>query len=127
MQIDYALVSEKFFREDLARDLNAVPAITSTATAVTQNTGARATNITVHGIDSRMSAFYDETTIPGMLTKPAGQIFQSVVITQALLKEICFIFFVGKIACCFKENRVLCKRYRLNFLRLAGAGIYHHD
>lgn len=87
-KIDYALVSEKFFREDLAHDLNAVPAITSSATAVAQNTGARATNITVHGIDSRMNAFYDANTIPGMLTKPAGQIFQSVVITQALQKEL---------------------------------------
>ncbi|HEY7161464.1 MAG TPA: FtsX-like permease family protein, partial [Acidobacteriota bacterium] len=75
-------------REDLARDLNAAPAITTSATAVAQNTGARATNITVHGIDSRMNALYDANTIPKMLSKPAGQIFQSVVITQALQKEL---------------------------------------
>src|SRR5262249_44093847 len=87
-RIDYALVSEKFFREDLAHDLNAVPAITTSATAVVQNSGARATNITVHGIDSRMNSFYDANPIPGMLTKTAGQLFQSVVITQALQKEL---------------------------------------
>src|SRR5262245_34503412 len=87
-KINYALVSEKFFREDLARDLNAVPAITASATAVAQNSGARATSITVHGIDSRMNAFYDANTIPQMLTKPPGQIFQSVVITQSLQKEL---------------------------------------
>lgn len=87
-KIDHALVSEKFFREDLARDLNAVPAITASATAVAENSGARATGITVHGIDSRMNAFYNANTIPQMLTKPPGQIFQSVVITQALQKEL---------------------------------------
>jgi putative ABC transport system permease protein len=87
-KIDYALVSEKFFREDLARDLNAVPAITASATAIAQNSGARATNITVHGIDSRMNALYEANTIPQMLTKPSAQIFQSVVITQALQKEL---------------------------------------
>jgi ABC-type antimicrobial peptide transport system permease subunit len=87
-RIDYALVSEKFFREDLARDLNAVPAITASATAVAENTGARATSITVHGIDNRMNAFYESDPITGKLSKPAGQIFQSVVITQALQKEL---------------------------------------
>lgn len=87
-KIDYALVSEKFFREDLAHDLNGAPAITVSATTVAQNSGARATNITVHGIDIRMNAFYDTNTIPQLLTKPAGQIFQSVVITQALQKEL---------------------------------------
>ncbi len=88
-KIDYALVSEKFFREDLARDLNAVPAITASATAVAQNTGARATGITVHGIDNRMNVFYDKNnSITEKLSKQPGQIFQSVVITQALQKEL---------------------------------------
>ena len=88
-KIDYALVSEKFFREDLARDLNAVPSITASATAVAEGSGARATGITVHGIDSRMNAFYDASNpIAEKLTRPAGQIFQSVVITPALQKEL---------------------------------------
>jgi putative ABC transport system permease protein len=87
-KIDHALISEKFFREDLARDINAVPAITASATAVAENSGARATGITVHGIDSRMNAFYDANPIPQLLTKPTGQLFQSVVITQALQKEL---------------------------------------
>src|SRR5262245_49371157 len=77
-KIDSALISEKFFREDLSHDLNAVPAITASATAVAENSGARATGITVHGIDGRMNEFYDANTIPQLLIKPAGQIFQSV-------------------------------------------------
>ena len=43
------------------------------------------------------------------------------------VKEISYIFFIGKIAFSFKENRVLCKRYRLNFFRVSGAGVDHHD
>jgi len=99
-RIEHALISEKFFREDFSRDLKnnadfqkyfdaAIPTITASATAVAQDTGARATSITVHGIDDRMNALYDgNNSIEGMLAKPPTQIFPSVVLTESLQKEL---------------------------------------
>ncbi len=99
-RIEHALISEKFFREDLSRDLKnnadlqkyfdaAVPAISVSATAVAQDTGARAMSITVHGIDNRMNALYaGDTSITAKLTKQQGQVFPSVVLTESLQKEL---------------------------------------
>jgi ABC-type lipoprotein release transport system permease subunit len=99
-RIDYAMVSEKFFREQLSSDLeknstfqkefsSAVPAITLSATAVQPETGSRASNITVHGIDERMNALYDkDLAITQRLSRQPGQIFPSVVVTQSLQHEL---------------------------------------
>jgi ABC-type lipoprotein release transport system permease subunit len=99
-RIEYAMVSEKFFREQLSPDLEknstfqkeftaAVPAITLSATAVQPETGSRASNITVHGIDQRLNALFDKHfTITQMLARQQGQIFPSVVVTESLRREL---------------------------------------
>ena len=51
----------KFFRENLSGELNGFAVHYSIGNCCSQNTGARATGITVHGIDNRMNVFYDET------------------------------------------------------------------
>ena len=98
--IDHALISEKFFREQLAADLQnnqdfqksftaTVPAITLSATAVRPETGSRASNITVHGIDQRLESMYEtNSSINSMLARRDGQIFPSVVVTESLQREL---------------------------------------
>lgn len=99
-RIEHALISEKFFREDFSRDLKnnadfqkyfdaVVPAISVSATAVAEDSGARATSITVHGVDNRMNALYGgNRSFAEMLAKPQSQIFPSVVLTESLQKEL---------------------------------------
>ena len=60
--IDLALVSEHFFREDLATDLvrrraaaKAAPLIVLAGTAVHGASGARAANVAIYGVDDRFA------------------------------------------------------------------------
>ncbi len=101
-RIDYALISERFFREDLARDLSGklerdpyfqpetVPAILLNGTAVNTSTKARASRVQIQGIDQRFANLWDAP--PGQpapaLDKAPGQIFPSVHINRSLQDEL---------------------------------------
>ena len=70
-QIDYALISERFFREELATDLSrklegetqfhreTVPAILLNGTAVNPKSKARASRVQIQGIDERFAGLWE--------------------------------------------------------------------
>ena len=100
--IDYALVTEQFFREALAADVlnepaladqfeDAAPAILLAGTAVNTATRARASRVQVQGIDGRFLNLWsgsETTNIDEFLAKQPGQSFPSVIINQSLQKEL---------------------------------------
>ena len=101
-QIDYALVSERFFREELAVDLSrklegeaqfhreTVPAILLNGTAVNAKSKARASRVQIQGIDERFTVLWEEVSsqsVPSLEKRP-GQLFPSVHINQSLQKEL---------------------------------------
>ena len=101
-RIDYALVSERFFREELAIDLSrklegeaqfhreTVPAILLNGTAVNAKSKARASRVQIQGIDARFAGLWADA--PGQsapsLEKQPGQLFPSVHINQSLRDEL---------------------------------------
>ena len=101
-RIDYALVSERFFREELATDLShkleseaqfhweTVPAILLSGTAVNATTKARASRVQIQGIDARFAGLWADA--PGQsapsLDQQPGQLFPSVHINQSLRDEL---------------------------------------
>ena len=101
-EIDYALVSERFFREELATDLSrklegevqfrqeTVPAILLNGTAVSAKTKARASRVQIQGIDERFTGLWKEASGQSApsLEKQLGQLFPSVHINQSLQKEL---------------------------------------
>ena len=101
-RIDYALVSERFFREELATDLSrklegeaqfhweTVPAILLNGTAVNAKSKARASRVQIQGIDERFTGLWEGTSgqsSPSLEKRP-GQLFPSVHINQSLQKEL---------------------------------------
>ncbi len=101
-RIDYALVSERFFREELAIDLSRklegeaqfhremVPAILLNGTAVNPKSKTRASRVQIQGIDERFTGFWENVsgqTTPSLEKRP-GQLFPSVHINQSLQKEL---------------------------------------
>ena len=90
-RIDYALASERFFREGLATDLSrklegeaqfhreTVPAILLNGAAVNASTKARASRVQIQGIDQRFTDLWEDA--PGQsapsLEKQPGQSFPS--------------------------------------------------
>ena len=101
-RIDYALVSARFFREELATDLSRklegeaqfdqelVPAILLNGTAVNPNSKARASRVQVQGIDERFADLWEDASGQGTpsLEKQPGQLFPSVHINQSLQSEL---------------------------------------
>ena len=101
-RIDYALASERFFRERLATDLSrklegeahfhreTVPAILLNGAAVNASTKARASRVQIQGIDQRFTDLWEDA--PGQsapsLEKQPGQSFPSVHINQSLQNEL---------------------------------------
>ncbi len=90
-KIDHALVSERFFRASLERDLerelgtqDVVSAISLGGTAVHAGSNTRASRVQIQGIDNRFANLFDqilsELTIEG--------IFPSVVVNESLRKEL---------------------------------------
>ncbi len=70
--IDHALVSERFFRSGLARDierasdgLTVVPAVTVDGSAAHASAGTRASRVTILGVDSRFGNLFD-ANVPGL-------------------------------------------------------------
>ena len=101
-RIDFALVSEQFFREELASELmsdptpaaqleDPVPAILLSGTAINASTRARASRVQIQGIDERFLKLWtsaETANLGGFTTKQPGQSFPSVIINQSLQKEL---------------------------------------
>ena len=90
-KIDHALVSERFFRESLERDLerelgtqNVVSAISLSGTAVHAGSNTRASRVQIQGIDNRFANLFDQI-LPELTI---GGIFPSVVVNESLQKEL---------------------------------------
>ena len=90
-KIDHALVSERFFRESLERDLerelgtqNVVSAISLGGTAVHAGSNTRASRVQIQGIDNRFANLFDKI-LPELTI---GGIFPSVVVNESLQKEL---------------------------------------
>ena len=101
-RIDYALVSERFFREELATDLSqklegeaqfhwkTVPAILLNGAAINPKSKARASRVQIQGIDERFVGLWADASgqdAPS-LDKQSGQLFPSVHINQSLQNEL---------------------------------------
>ena len=101
-RIDYALVSEHFFREGLVTDLSnklegeaqfhreTVPAILLNGTAVNAKTKARASRVQIQGIDEQFTRLWEDASrqpVPSLEKQP-GQLFSSVHINQSLQNEL---------------------------------------
>ena len=101
-RVDYALLSEQFFREELAADLlsetalseqfdDAVPAILLGGTAVNADTRARASRVQIQGIDEGFLNLWsnaETANLDDFLAKQPRQSFPSVIINQSLQKEL---------------------------------------
>ena len=101
-RIDYALISERFFREGLATDLSrklegevqfhweTVPAILLNGTAVNPKSKARASRVQIQGIDERFAGLWEDASDQATpsLEKQPGQLFPSVHINQSLQNEL---------------------------------------
>ena len=90
-KIDHALVSERFFRESLERDLerelgtqDVVSAISLGGTAVHAGSNTRASRVQIQGIDNRFANLFDQI-LPELTI---GGIFPSVVVNESLQKEL---------------------------------------
>ncbi len=90
-KIDHALVSERFFRESLERDLerelgapDVVSAISLNGTAVQAESNTRASRVQIQGIDNRFANLFDQI-LPELTI---GGIFPSVVVNESLQKEL---------------------------------------
>lgn len=100
-RIDYALISERFFREELATDLShklegdaqfhreTVPAILLNGTAINPKSKARASRVQIQGIDERFAGLWEEAgqSTPSLEKQPE-QLFPSVHINQSLQNEL---------------------------------------
>lgn len=100
-RIDYAVLSERFVRENIADELHhdedfqnqfdsAAPAILLNGNATHARSRARAARINIHGVDHRFASLFSETgdSLQIYLNKKSGQIFPSVVINASLQQEL---------------------------------------
>ncbi|HSG38837.1 MAG TPA: hypothetical protein VLE27_04285, partial [Thermoanaerobaculia bacterium] len=85
--IDAVLVSQGFFREELAKDLNVSPLIVARASAVHGSTSTRASSIAVYGADERFSRLHGRGEGLPKLDQSDG-IFPPAVLNQSLADEI---------------------------------------
>jgi ABC-type lipoprotein release transport system permease subunit len=90
--IDHALVSGRFFRDDLATELageqglgSVLPAILLGGSARHADTGARASRISIHGVDDDFAAAFGSTLD---LERKPGQVFPSLVVNESLQREL---------------------------------------
>ena len=94
--VDHALVADRYFREELATDLQKMdgfdnnfdgiaPGIYISGTAISANTKTRASNINILGMDERFSSLYfgqkeeEKQSEFSFLKKQPGQVFESMV------------------------------------------------
>ena len=94
-EIDEALVSDGLLRESLADDLaTADPALAGIApmiimrgSAVAPDSGARARNVAVHGVDERFAAMFDRGDVLD-LSRRERQPFPSAIVNETLAREL---------------------------------------
>jgi len=97
-RIDFALVSQRFFPAELARRLaehpagsnrtaDVAPAIVLSGTAVHAGSGARASRISVLGVDAAFTSLYGPDAALDF-SRREGQLFPSVIVNQALAREL---------------------------------------
>lgn len=89
-RIEEALLSERFFREGLgdAAGETAAPVILLRGTATLDGSGARASGVSVFGVDGRFAALYRDFPEALDLSRREGQIFASVVLNRSLQVEL---------------------------------------
>ena len=99
-EIDYALVTQRFFREHLARELaehpslrptQVAPAILLSGSATHADSRARASKVHIQGIDHRFLELWRRSTQSPSIhfnQNSAQRIFPPVVINEALQKEL---------------------------------------
>jgi ABC-type antimicrobial peptide transport system permease subunit len=99
-KIDHALVSDKFFRQQLASAFandsefnqhfeTPVPAILLNGTAIHATTKSRAAKININGVDQQFAPLLRSTgDFSTIFSKAPQQIFPSVIINAALQKEL---------------------------------------
>ena len=96
--IDVALVSDRFFRQELLDDLTAFPEFAATrgeaapavilrGAAVHGDSDARASGVSIHGIDERFAKLHGAHPDLDLGRRP-GQIFPSVAISRGLAREL---------------------------------------
>lgn len=93
--IDLVLVSEHFFREDLAADLvrrrtaaAVAPVVVLAGTAVHGSSGARAANVAIYGVDARFARLYG-TSLPELAGAEGSEaLFPAMVINEPLRREL---------------------------------------
>jgi putative ABC transport system permease protein len=81
--IDQALVSSRFFREELATDLKAAPLIVLRGTAVHGESGARAAGVSIYGVDARFAEVYG-APLPEM----TPGLFPPLILNEPLRREL---------------------------------------
>lgn len=93
--IEAALVGERLFREELAADLEGEAPEAAAATvlilrgsAVAPASGARASGVTLYGVDGRLPALYGDGAPQLDFTRRAGGIFPPAWINEALAGEL---------------------------------------
>ncbi|MFQ5628453.1 MAG: FtsX-like permease family protein [bacterium] len=102
-EIDHALVADRFFREDLARDLKdsphfhdsyekTAPAILITGTAVHSGSKTRAANVNILGLDNRFTNLFGGNSkdhdLSNLLKKQQNTPFATIVINASLQREL---------------------------------------
>ncbi len=102
-RIDSALVSERLLRQGLAAELEAelglqggtsvLPALLFQGSVVHGGSGARASKVSIIGIDQNFATLFDRPPID--LSRRPGQLFPSVALNERL---------AGEIGCCSHSN-----------------------
>ena len=96
--VDSALIGDRFFRATLFDQFAALPefgdnfsaaapAIVLRGSVVHTGSGARASQLGIHGIDRRFARLF-ETDVDPLLARRDGQIFPSVVINESLREQL---------------------------------------
>lgn len=90
--IEGALVSESFFREKLADDLEAAPAIVARGTAVHGSPQTRASKVAIYGVDGRFASLFGEKIGENLSVlegeQAPGGIFPPAVLNESLAREL---------------------------------------
>jgi len=92
-RIDSALVVDRFFREELTRDLAeefgpaaVVPAIVLRGSASHPDSGSRASRVGIHGVDQSFAGLFGGTDLD--FERKSGQIFPSLIVNESLRREL---------------------------------------
>lgn len=98
-KIDFALVTRKFFREDLVVDIatseefkeqfeTIASAILTPGTAVHADSKARASKMNIVAVDAQFFSFFETGNESAYLRKDSGQVFPSIMINQSLQDQL---------------------------------------